>query len=71
MVKARHAGAQHGHAAQIVNAGDKFVCGDVPPCVGANPIMTDKSRISTEAMRAALTREKKGQYLYPVPKMKI
>lgn len=44
MVKARHAGAQHGHAAQIVNAGDIRLRG-CSPCVGANPTMTDKNKL--------------------------
>lgn len=44
MVKARHAGTQHGHAAQIVNAGDIRLRG-CSPRVGANPTMTDKITI--------------------------
>ena len=44
MVKARHAGAQHGHAAQIVNAGEIRLRG-CSPRVGANPTMTDKITI--------------------------
>ena len=44
MVKARRAGAQHGHAAQIVNAGDIRLRG-CSPRVGANPTMTDKITI--------------------------
>lgn len=44
MVKARHAGAQHGHAVQIVNTGDIRLRG-CSPRVGANPTMTDKITI--------------------------
>ena len=32
MAKSRHAGAQHGHAAQIVNAGDNSSAGMFPVC---------------------------------------